>query len=279
MGAIYRGQLAAVGWPHLLEGQMPTIVWVGLGGVVLAIFLFLTGNWSAGLGIFVVTGLACALYEKLEAWGFVTTTYKTKTSKTKSRSMASVISETLQPQKPDLLPPNPPSPHTSPVKGIMRVDITQTPHTVDVYITLSEQAKFLLNNNHLGSVPIEQNFEKLSEHMADFRRLLGSAYDETDANIAGQLSGSDLEYWKRTNAEWRAEEKARQPHEIKAEEQRYKEQNTVYLRDYLQYPYRKIVENPLQASQYLKRLETDYLPKIKATLDTAAPSQTKSYEF
>src|SRR4051812_2532592 len=100
--------------------------------------------------------------------------------------MASVISETLQPSQPDLSPPNLPAPHTTPVKGIMRADITQTPQTVDVYITLSEQAKFLVDNNRLGSVPIEQNFEKLSEHMADFRRMLSSAYDETDADIAGQ---------------------------------------------------------------------------------------------
>jgi phage terminase Nu1 subunit (DNA packaging protein) len=258
---------------------MPTIFWFGVGGIVLSILLFLTGDWVSGIGTFLVTGLACGFYEKLEEWGFVTTTYKTKVTQPEARSMASVISDTLQPRQPNLPPPNVPSPHTSPVKGIMRVDITQTPQTVDVYITLSEQSKFLVDNNHLGSVPIEQNFEKLSEHMADFRGMLGSAYDETDANIAAQLSGDALEGWKKTNAQWRAEEKARQPHEIKEEEQRYKEQNTIYLRDYLQNPYRKIVDNPLQASQFLKRLETDYLPKIKATIEGAAPSQTKSYEF
>ena len=119
----------------------------------------------------------------------------------------------------------------------------------------------------------------MSEHMANFKRQLTSAYDETDANVAGRLSGDALEGWKEKTAEWRAEDKARQPQELSDEQQRYKERNTVYLRDYLQNPYRKIVENPLQASQYMKRLENEYLPKIKATLEGAAPSQTKSYEF
>jgi hypothetical protein len=258
---------------------MPTISWVIIGGAVLGIFFFLIGDWGSGIGTFVITGLGAALYEKLEEWGLVTTTYKTKAPKTEERRIASVISESLEPPKPELPPPNPPETPATPVKGLMRVDVTRTPQTVDVYITLSEQAQFLVNGNHLGSVPIEQNFENLTEHMATFKRRLSTAFDETDADIGNQLSGSALDGWKKMNAEWRAEDKARQPQELEDEKQRYLERNTVFLRDYLQNPYRKVVENPLQASQYMKRLETDYLPKIKATLEGAAPSLTKSYEF
>jgi hypothetical protein len=100
------------------------------------------------------------------------------------------------------------------------------------------------------------------------------------------MSGDARESWKKQVAEWRAEDKIAEPQRLRDEEIRYKERHTVYLRDYLRNPYRKVVSGPPEASAFIKRLETEYLPKIKSVLEDAIstqdgprPAQTKSYEF
>jgi hypothetical protein len=274
------------GRPHLsLGAAMPTIFWLALGGLALSIFNFYIGDIAAGIGLLITIGLGCALYEKLEQWGIVKTRYKIKTQKSEPRAAGidHVISDHLREQeelrKPTPPPPNPAPNPASPLKGLMRVDVTQTINSVDVYILLSEQARFLINTHNLGAIPIEENFEDLRAHMAEFKRQLSTAFDETDANIMSEFQGDDREYTKRLVAEWQSEDKALLPEQLRAEEERYRKRNTVYLSDYLQYPYRKVIANPVEAAAYIKRLEQEYLPRIKATIDGASPQTTKTYEF
>jgi hypothetical protein len=80
---------------------------------------------------------------------------------------------------------------------------------------------------------------------------------------------------------YRIKRQASRKYELDAEAERYKNANTVCLRQYLNNPYRKVVTNHLEATGYIRRLEKEYLPMIKTIIDAASPQakQQRSYDF
>jgi hypothetical protein len=144
--------------------------------ILLCVVAYLARDFSYVIGavlVYVSSLLLWALYNKLEDWGLVSPPRETQ-YEPRSEIFAQTISDTLQPDTPTLPPANPPPP-LGPIKGMMRVDITQTNKTVDVYVALSQQSTFLVETHNLGSTPIEQNLQGLREHMAEFKtRLLSN---------------------------------------------------------------------------------------------------------
>jgi hypothetical protein len=188
---------------------------------------------------------------------------------------------------PPVLPERPPAP----VQGVMRVDVTQTSKTVDVFIVLSEEAKFIVEKSGLLDTPIEQNFEGLKKHMADFaddydfetgRTIDDPRADTTPWTTRGMI---EKEISKQTtelaNIQRTAARKAGRKYELEDEIERYKDENTVRLKAYLNNPYRKVVSNALEATAYINRLEKEYLPKIKSIIDASSPAAQapRSYDF
>ena len=89
----------------------------------------------------------------------------------RTRSELKVLQE--QAKRPELPPPVLPERPPSPVTGIMRVDVTQTDKTVDVFLVLSEQAKFLIEKHDLAKIPIEENLDGLQAHPEQGRGVPG----------------------------------------------------------------------------------------------------------
>jgi hypothetical protein len=254
------------------------------GGRVIAILLCITAYLAkdfsyviGGLLVYVSSLLLGALYYKLEDWGLISPPQEIQ-YQPRSEIFAQTISDILQPEESTLPPANAPPP-LGPVKGVMRVDITQTNKTVDVYIVLSQQSKFLVDTYHLGSAPIEQNLEGLREHMTEFKRRLLSLLDESDANYSRIMSSNSQDIVHDITTDNRAQDKANLPALLSREEAAYKNRNTVSLQHYLQHPYRKVVKDHLDSSEYIKRLQSDYLPRIKAIIESSAEPQVKTLEY
>src|SRR5438105_65070 len=104
--------------------------------------------------------------------------------------------------QPILPPPNPPAPLTTPIKGLMRVDVTQTNQTVDVYILRSEQDSFVITAQQLGDIPIEQHFEELKEHLSRYRRISARSWEVRYGSQAGQMRVRALESFQKQSKEW-----------------------------------------------------------------------------
>jgi len=168
----------------------------------------------------------------------------------------------------------------------MRVDVTQTARTVDVFIVLSEQAKHIVEHSGLLDTPIEENFEGLSEHLSEF----SEDYDfETQKGIPNEnpptsdpyLQAAREESNRLANSLYQSSRQTQRKYKVDDEAEFYKDLHTVRLSSYLNNPYRKVVSDPLDATAYLKRLEKEYLPKIKAIIDAASPESKaqRSYDF
>jgi hypothetical protein len=264
---------------------MPLIVWFALGALALTILLFATGNWAGGFTVFVIAGLGCGLYEKLDSWGLIPERSPAPKPTPPTRAVAA------RPQEPVL--PIPVAPTSSvPVTGLMRVDVTRTERTVDVFITLSEKAKYIFEKNDLRNIPVEQHFDGLKTHMeefaADYDFHTRQGVDDPLADWQPHTSQGFLqkELSKQTNelanVEWEARRQAQRKYALEDETQRYKQEHTVTLAHYLANPHRQKVSNPLEANIYIDKLEKTYLPFIKSLFDVSSPirhDQTKTYEF
>jgi hypothetical protein len=263
---------------------MPFIFWIGVGGIVLTILLAIAGSWGAAIGTFVVTGLACGLYEKLDDWGLIPepnppSAPKPRTSATDE--MIKSMKADAERRVAELPPPVLPEPRTDPVQGTMRVDVTQTARTVDVFIVLSDKAKQTIEANGIGDWPVEENFEGLKEYMEEFteRYDLDTKYntiqdpwaDRDPMTSDGHLQKAISRNITQTANDMRTtERKETRRKALKHEEQSYKDSHTVRVKDYLAYPYRKAVVGKIDADLYIKRLESEYLPRIKTFVDTGS---------
>lgn len=190
------------------------------------------------------------------------------------------------PSPPPLLPPPiaPPTAATAPIKGIMRVDVTRTSMTVDVWILLSEEAKFIVQANNLQTLPVEENFDGLKEHMETFTRQYDYVDDDIDSSMGAELRNDPgaLRIYKEVADQQRQQRRRGKPEAIKQEAERYKREHTVTLREYLDYPHRHVINFPYEANLYIEQLEKKYLPLIKAAIDLSSSSrhvQTKTYEL
>lgn len=196
-----------------------------------------------------------------------------------------------QAQLPKLPPPVLPERLPSPVTGIMRVDVTQTEKTVDVFVVLSEQSKFIVEKHDLANIPIEENIDGLQAHLKEHMMRYSDDYD-TDTKIGIQdtveyrnpnTQAMHEQVMEQANRQYRAEREAEKKYKLREEQEReakyYTATHTVLLGQYLTNPYRKVVANRLEANQYLARLEKEYLPKIKALLESAPAQGQKSYDF
>lgn len=196
-----------------------------------------------------------------------------------------------QAQLPKLPPPVLPERPPSPVTGIMRVDVTQTDKTVDVFVVLSEQSKFIVEKHDLANIPIEENLDGLQTHLREHMMRYSDDYDfDTKVGIQDTVEYRDpttqaihKEVMRDANQGFRAEREAEKKYKLREEQERetkyYMAAHTVLLGQYLTNPYRKIVSNRLEANQYLAQLEKEYLPKIKALLESAPVQGQKSYDF
>jgi hypothetical protein len=190
-----------------------------------------------------------------------------------------------QPPNPQIsLPPpqRPEGPQT--IQGTMCVDVTQTDRTVDVWIWLSEEAKFIVQQSGLLDTPIEENFEGLKAHMQEF----AADYDlETDIGIVDREPETSDPYLKavresvneQANVMYRERHRLQKREKLEEEAQHYKSMHIVTLRSYLGSPYRKLVNDLLEASTYIGRLEKEYLPRIKAIIDAASSPKTRRWEY
>jgi hypothetical protein len=247
---------------------------------------FASNNAIAGAVILVLTCLFSAVYQKMDQWGLIT---DTSTVKVKPAIPDPPYEPPPQPV-PSRVPPSTlphaiqPANVARPVKGLMTVAVTQTPRTVDVFVALSEETKHLLEaNSPVLDIPIEENFEGLRKYLQDY----AEHYDrETERPI------QDTEQYRDPALQAIREDTHRigmQMHRSHRDEERqsvldeqaeiYKGTNTVYLKQYLENPYRKVVDNPVAAAEYIKRLEKEYLPKIKMALESLKGGQTRRWEF
>ena len=207
----------------------------------------------------------------------------------RDRSELKLLQE--QAQLPALPPPVLPERPPSPVTGIMRVDVTQTDKTVDVFVVLSEQSKFIVEKHDLANIPIEENLDGLQTHLKEHMMRYSDDYDfDTKVGIQDTVEYRDPttqaihnEVMRDANQRFRAEREAEKKYKLREEQERetkaYITAHTVLLGRYLANPYRKIVANRLEANQFLAQLEKEYLPKIKALLESSPAQGQKSYDF
>ena len=125
----------------------------------------------------------------------------------------------LPPLPPPVLPERPPGP----VAGIMRVDVTQTDKTVDVFVVLSEQAKFVIEKHGLGKIPIEENFDGLQAHLKEHLMRYSDDYDiDTKIGIQDRVEYRDpvtqavhVQVMEEANRKYRADREAEKKYKLR----------------------------------------------------------------
>ncbi len=258
---------------------MPIIVWIVFGLFAIIIIAAITGNWSVAIFFFIVAVIGGAIFGKLHEWGLLPDVITDTPIHFPTRSTEPITQVQPPPPLPEPIRPN----SNEPIRGTMRVDVTRTDQTVDVWIQLSEEAKFIVESNSLESMPVEEHFEELKERLAEFSREYDYIQDDIDADIERQLRSPDaLRKYQEIADEGRYGAKRSKPENLKKFEEDYKRTHSVTLGQYLAYPHRHLIHAPLEANLYIEQLETKYLPPIKAAIDAASQvrqPQTKTYQF
>jgi hypothetical protein len=139
-------------------------------------------------------------------------------------------------------------------EGVMSVAIRRRDDFVEVFIELSEATKHLLSDPDILAIPVD---EFKTDNSAALREAL-RVIDDLPDNLVSKREKED---------------------ERRERIEQFNRPDYITLNNLLANPYRHYVPNPQDAAEYIEKLKTKILPKIKTIIENRAKPDTETFQL
>ena len=141
-----------------------------------------------------------------------------------------------------------------PEEGKIAVAIQKTDNFVLVYIQLSETTKHVLSNSRILQTPVDEFYLDMSDRLHETFRDI----DDLPSELVSYREKQD---------------------EKRERIKQFTAPHYITLDNFLANPFRHPVSNPREALEYIEKLKTKILPKVKALIESASGPQSESFQL